>query len=120
MQAVRCSIGLDGGVGTRQRAADIQEGTVMRALPLVLIALTLLPACSESKKETRQERREERREARENRRERGDGGARGGRRVERFDVDNDGTITRDEFKGRPRRFERLDKNSDGKLTSDEF
>lgn len=38
----------------------------------------------------------------------------------REDTDQDGRVTRDEFKGPPRLFDRLDRNRDGELTEEDF
>lgn len=48
------------------------------------------------------------------------GGANGEKRMKRIDINNDGAISRDEWKGKPDVFDRIDKNSDGSLTREEF
>ena len=40
--------------------------------------------------------------------------------MKRLDVNNDGSISRDEWKGNPQVFERIDKNGDGSLTREEL
>ncbi len=40
--------------------------------------------------------------------------------IRRFDKDNDGKVSKDEFSGRTDRFTRLDKNGDGFITEDEM
>jgi len=52
------------------------------------------------------------------RRGRGQNGGAG--RMKRMDADNDGKISRAEWKGKPEAFARLDKNSDGFITRDEL
>src|SRR5262245_41931255 len=42
------------------------------------------------------------------------------KRMKRLDVNNDGSISRDEWKGNPQVFERIDKNGDGSLTREEL
>jgi hypothetical protein len=42
------------------------------------------------------------------------------KRLKKFDTNNDGRITRDEWTRRPKKFDRLDLNHDGVLTSDEL
>ncbi|MGH9751268.1 MAG: EF-hand domain-containing protein [Blastocatellia bacterium] len=44
----------------------------------------------------------------------------GGKRMKQMDINNDGAISRDEWKGRPEVFDRIDKNGDGSLTREEF
>jgi len=44
------------------------------------------------------------------------GGLNGEKRMKRMDINNDGAISRDEWKGKPKVFDRIDKNGDGKLT----
>jgi len=51
-------------------------------------------------------------------------GRRGGRRhdggkLKQMDTNQDGTISREEWKGKPRGFERLDRNGDGSISRDE-
>lgn len=48
------------------------------------------------------------------------GGLNGEKRMKRIDINNDGAISRDEWKGRPEAFDRIDKNRDGSLTREEF
>jgi Ca2+-binding EF-hand superfamily protein len=48
------------------------------------------------------------------------GAANGERRMKRIDINNDGAISRDEWKGRAEVFDRIDKNRDGSLTREEF
>jgi Ca2+-binding EF-hand superfamily protein len=48
------------------------------------------------------------------------GGGNGERRMKRMDINNDGSISRDEWKGKPEVFARIDKNGDGSVTSEEF
>src|SRR5262245_57123581 len=48
------------------------------------------------------------------------GGHNGEKRMKTMDVNNDGVISRDEWKGRPEAFNRIDKNGDGSLTREEF
>ncbi|HEV2666439.1 MAG TPA: EF-hand domain-containing protein, partial [Blastocatellia bacterium] len=40
--------------------------------------------------------------------------------MKRIDINNDGAISRDEWKGKPDVFDRIDKNGDGSLTREEF
>jgi len=40
--------------------------------------------------------------------------------MKRIDVNNDGAISREEWKGKPQVFDRLDKNGDGSLTREEL
>jgi len=40
--------------------------------------------------------------------------------IQRFDKDNDGKVSKDEFTGRPDRFTGLDKNGDGFISADEM
>src|SRR5262245_17502347 len=42
------------------------------------------------------------------------------KRIKNMDVDKDGAISRDEWKGRSRAFDRIDKNGDGSLTREEL
>ena len=42
------------------------------------------------------------------------------KRIKQFDVNNDGAISRDEWKGNSRAFDRIDKNGDGSLTREEL
>jgi len=51
---------------------------------------------------------------------RGRGGHNGEKRLRAMDINNDGVISRDEWKGKPEVFDRLDKNGDGSLTREEF
>src|SRR5215475_11828267 len=44
----------------------------------------------------------------------------GEKSMKTMDINNDGKISRDEWKGRPEVFNRIDKNGDGSLTRDEF
>src|SRR5262245_48632027 len=48
------------------------------------------------------------------------GGLNGEKRMKTMDINNDGTISRDEWKGNPEVFDRIDKNGDGSLTREEF
>ena len=48
------------------------------------------------------------------------GGHNGEKRMRSMDVNNDGVISRDEWKGKPEAFNRIDKNGDGLLTREEF
>src|SRR5215470_2863518 len=48
------------------------------------------------------------------------GGHNGEKRMKTMDVNNDGAISRDEWKGKPEAFNRIDKNGDGLLTREEF
>jgi len=48
------------------------------------------------------------------------GGPNGEKRMKRMDINNDGVISRDEWKGKPEAFDRIDKNGDGKLTREEL
>jgi len=50
-------------------------------------------------------------------RQRGPGGE---NRMKRMDTNNDGAISREEWKGKQDIFDRIDKNSDGSLTREEF
>ncbi len=43
-----------------------------------------------------------------------------GARLKKMDVNQDGRISRDEWKGNPRAFGKIDKNNDGSLTQEEF
>src|SRR5262249_53463813 len=47
------------------------------------------------------------------------GGRRGEKWFQRMDTNNDGVISRDEWKGRPKGFESLDKNKDGSISREE-
>ncbi|OWY72896.1 hypothetical protein B7486_00715 [cyanobacterium TDX16] len=49
-----------------------------------------------------------------------DGGRRFERFFARFDEDGNGSVSRDEFPGRPERFDRLDLNRDGEIERDEL
>ncbi len=40
--------------------------------------------------------------------------------LQKMDANNDGVISRDEWKGRPQAFDRIDKNNDGSLTREEI
>jgi EF hand len=42
------------------------------------------------------------------------------RRFQKLDTNNDGKITRDEWRGKPKAFDRLDLNHDGVITLDEL
>jgi Ca2+-binding EF-hand superfamily protein len=44
----------------------------------------------------------------------------GEKRMKRMDINNDGAVSRDEWKGNPEVFDRIDKNGDGSLTREEF
>jgi Ca2+-binding EF-hand superfamily protein len=48
------------------------------------------------------------------------GGPDGERRMKRLDINNDGAVSRDEWKGKPEAFGRIDKNGDGSVTREEF
>jgi Ca2+-binding EF-hand superfamily protein len=48
------------------------------------------------------------------------GRPRGGRKLKKMDANNDGSITRDEWKGDSEMFGRLDANNDGALTKEEI
>ncbi|HZF37211.1 MAG TPA: hypothetical protein VE715_00170 [Blastocatellia bacterium] len=48
------------------------------------------------------------------------GGLNEEKRMKRMDINNDGAISRDEWKGKPEVFDKLDKNGDGSLTREEF
>lgn len=48
------------------------------------------------------------------------GGANAEKRMKRLDINNDGVISRDEWKGKPEAFDRIDKDGDGSLTREEF
>jgi len=48
------------------------------------------------------------------------GGPNGEKRMKNMDINNDGQISRDEWKGRAEAFDRIDKNSDGSLTREEL
>ena len=48
------------------------------------------------------------------------GGVNGERRMKRMDINNDGAVSRDEWKGKPEVFARIDKNGDGSVTREEF
>src|SRR5262249_41350782 len=47
------------------------------------------------------------------------GGGHGRKRFQQMDTNNDGVISREEWKGRPKAFERLDKNKDGSISREE-
>ncbi|MGH9843234.1 MAG: EF-hand domain-containing protein [Blastocatellia bacterium] len=47
------------------------------------------------------------------------GRQRGGGKLKQMDANQDGTITRDEWKGKPRGFERMDRNGDGNISREE-
>jgi Ca2+-binding EF-hand superfamily protein len=47
-------------------------------------------------------------------------GANGEKRMKRLDINNDGKISRDEWKGKPEAFAKIDKDGDGSLTREEF
>lgn len=40
--------------------------------------------------------------------------------MKRMDINNDGAISRDEWKGKPEAFDKIDKNGDGSLTREEL
>ncbi|MBO0725225.1 MAG: EF-hand domain-containing protein [Blastocatellia bacterium] len=42
------------------------------------------------------------------------------KRMKRMDTNNDGVISRDEWKGKPEGFDKIDKNGDGSLTREEL
>jgi Ca2+-binding EF-hand superfamily protein len=48
------------------------------------------------------------------------GGHNGEKRMKTMDINNDGAISRDEWKGKPEAFKRIDKNGDGSLTREEL
>jgi Ca2+-binding EF-hand superfamily protein len=48
------------------------------------------------------------------------GRAHGRRALKQMDVNNDGRVTRDEWKGAPKRFDRLDSNHDGVITQEDL
>src|SRR5262249_55280928 len=48
------------------------------------------------------------------------GGHNGEKRMKTMDINNDGQISRDEWKGKPEHFDSIDKNGDGALTREEF
>src|SRR5262245_16482744 len=48
------------------------------------------------------------------------GGANVEKRMKRLDINNDGVISRDEWKGKPGAFAKIDKDGDGSLTREEF
>src|SRR5262245_31953615 len=48
------------------------------------------------------------------------GGPDGEKRMKRLDINNDGAVSRDEWKGKPGGFDRIDKNGDGSLTREEL
>ncbi len=43
----------------------------------------------------------------------------GGGKLKQMDANQDGTITREEWKGKPRGFERIDRNGDGSISREE-
>src|SRR5262249_44291467 len=43
----------------------------------------------------------------------------GGGKLRKMDTNNDGSISRDEWKGRPRGFQHLDRNNDGSISREE-
>ncbi|MGH9768320.1 MAG: hypothetical protein ACREAB_12870 [Blastocatellia bacterium] len=47
------------------------------------------------------------------------GGRHGGKNIKQMDTDNDGAISRDEWKGAPKAFDRIDRNNDGSLSIEE-
>src|SRR5262245_5236209 len=48
------------------------------------------------------------------------GGPGGEKRMRNMDINNDGSISRDEWKGKLQVFERIDKDSNGSITRDEL
>lgn len=48
------------------------------------------------------------------------GGHHQGNKLKRMDTNNDGVISRDEWRGKPRGFDRLDINNDGVITREEL
>ncbi len=48
------------------------------------------------------------------------GGLNGEKRVKRMDANNDGAISREEWKGKPQAFDAIDKNNDGSLSREEL
>jgi Ca2+-binding EF-hand superfamily protein len=48
------------------------------------------------------------------------GGSNVEKRMKRLDINNDGVISRDEWKGKPEAFDRIDKDGDDSLTREEF
>ena len=48
------------------------------------------------------------------------GGPDGEKRMKRMDINNDGAVSRDEWKGKPVAFDRIDKNGDGSVTREEL
>ena len=48
------------------------------------------------------------------------GGSDGEKRMKRMDANNDGVISRNEWKGKPEVFDKIDKNGDGSLTREEL
>ncbi len=48
------------------------------------------------------------------------GAPNGEKRIRRLDINNDGRISRDEWKGNPAAFDRIDKDGDGSLTREEL
>jgi Ca2+-binding EF-hand superfamily protein len=47
-------------------------------------------------------------------------GPNGEKRMKRMDVNNDGAISRDEWKGKPEAFDRIDKDGDNSITLEEL
>ena len=47
-------------------------------------------------------------------------GVHGGKKMQRMDANNDGMISREEWRGRPKAFDRLDKNKDGMISREEL
>jgi Ca2+-binding EF-hand superfamily protein len=48
------------------------------------------------------------------------GGPNGEKRMKRMDINNDGAISRDEWKGKPEAFDRIDKDGDNLITREEL
>jgi hypothetical protein len=48
------------------------------------------------------------------------GGLNGEKSMKRLDINNDGVISRDEWKGKPEVFDKIDKNGNGSLTREEL